>query len=148
MKVILSLYSCSRQYYQSNQNGMFMSVVFSLDFLHLTYNIVASEKCNNLYCYSKSLANIKSTASTWYNLIHAQPKIVVAMIKRLHPLLYSIITLSVAKTHSQNDMTGFTLILSMRCGRSWWKNYHHFTKLSTRKAFSKRNSCSSNIQKI
>ena len=51
------------------------------------------------------------------------------MIKRLHPLLYSIITLSVAKTHSQNDMTGFTLILSMRCLRSWWKNYHLFTKL-------------------
>ena len=135
MKVILSLYSCSRQYYHSNQNGMFMSVVLSPDFLHLTYNTVDLEKCNNLSCYSKSLvfslslANIKPTANTWYNLIHAQPKIVVAMIKRLHPLLYSIITLSVAKTHSQNDMTAFTLILSMRCLKSWWKNYHLFTKL-------------------
>ena len=98
-------------------------------FLHHTYNIVALEKCNNLSCHSKSLTNIKPTANTWYNLTHAQPKIVVAMIKRLHPLPYSIITLSVAKTHSQNDMTGFTLILSMRCLRSWWKNYHLFTKL-------------------
>ena len=32
------------------------------------------------------------------------------------------------ETTLKNDMTGFTLILSMRCLRSWWKNYYHFTK--------------------